>query len=110
MNCADIVYAQPEMPGEAVDPSYQKFIQGLGLTDVNVLPHYQAVKDDWVDGLRLMEDITYPDSIGRAFHAIVDGSFVLQTEDRKEIRGEAYRIADGQIRKVCEYGEVLKLA
>ena len=110
MNCADIVYAQPEMPGEAVDPSYQKFIQGLGLTDVNVLPHYQAVKDDWVDGLRLMEDITYPDSIGRAFYAIVDGSFVLQTEDRKEIRGEAYRIADGQIRKVCEYGEVLKLA
>ena len=110
MNCADIVYAQPEMPGEAVDPSYQKFIQGLGLTDVNVLPHYQAVKNDWVDGLRLMEDITYPDSIGRAFYAIVDGSFVLQTEDRKEVRGEAYRIADGKIRKVCEYGEVLKLA
>ena len=46
MNCADIVYAQPEMPGEAADPSYQKFIQGLGLTDVNVLPHYQAVKND----------------------------------------------------------------
>ena len=110
MNCADIVYAQPEMPGEAADPSYQKFIQGLGLTDVNILPHYQAVKNDWVDGLRLMEDITYSDSIGRAFYAIVDGSFVLQTEDRKEIRGEAYRIADGQIRKVCEYGEVLKLA
>ncbi len=110
MNCADIVYAQPEMPGEAVDPYYQKFIQGLGITDVNVLPHYQAVKNDWVDGLRLMEDITYPDSIGRAFYAIVDGSYVLQTEDRKEIRGEAYRIADGQIRRVCECGEVLELA
>lgn len=101
MNCADVVYAQPEMPGEAVDPSYQKFIRGLGLTDVNVLPHYQAVKDDYVDGLRLMEDITYPDSIGRVFYAIVDGSYVLQTEDRKEIRGEAYRIADGIIQKIC---------
>ena len=110
MNCADVVYAQPEMPGEAVDPSYQKFIRGLGLTDVNVLPHYQAVKNDWVDGMRLMEDITYPDSVGRTFYAIVDGSFVLQTEDRKEVRGEAYRIADGKIRQVCEYGEVLKLA
>ena len=107
MNCADVVYAQPEMPGEAVDPSYQKFIRGLGLTDLNVLPHYQAVKDDCVDGLRLMEDITYPDSIGRTFYAITDGSYVLQTEDQKEIRGEAYRIADGQIRKVCENGEVL---
>ncbi|HAB94722.1 MAG TPA: dipeptidase E [Lachnospiraceae bacterium] len=110
MNCADVVYAQPEMPGEAVDPSYQKFIRGLGLTDVNVLPHYQAVKNDWIDGMRLMEDITYPDSVGRTFYAIVDGSFVLQTEDRKEVRGEAYRIADGKIRQVCEYGEVLKLA
>ena len=110
MNCADMVYAQPEMPGEAVDPFYQKYIRGLGLTDINVLPHYQAVKDDWVDNLRLMEDITYPDSYGRTFYAIVDGSYVLQTEDRKEIRGEAYRIADGKIQKVCEYGDVLKLS
>ena len=110
MNCADMVYAQPEMPGEAVDPFYQKYIRGLGLTDINVLPHYQAVKDDWVDDLRLMEDITYPDSYGRTFYAIVDGSYVLQTEDRKEIRGEAYRIADGKIQKVCAYGDVLKLS
>ena len=109
MNCADVVYAQPEMPGEAVDPSYQKFIRGLGLTDINILPHYQAVKDDYVDGLRLMEEITYPDSYGKIFYAIVDGSYVLQTGDRKEIRGEAYRIADGEIRKVCDNGEVLAL-
>ena len=110
MNCAEIVYAQPEMPGEASDPSYQKFIRGLGLTDVSVLPHYQAVKDDCVDGLRLMEEITYPDSIGRVFYAIVDGSYVLQTEDRKEIHGEAYMVADGKIRKICEAGGVYALA
>lgn len=109
MNCADVVYAQPEMPGEAVDPSYQKFIRGLGLTDVNVLPHYQAVKDDYVDGMRLMEDITYPDSMGRVFYAIVDGSYVLQTGDRKEIRGEAYRITDGKIKKICEAENVFLL-
>ena len=110
MNCAEVVYAQPEMQGEAADPSYQKFIRGLGLTDLNILPHYQAVKHDRVDGLRLMEDITYPDSFGKTFYAIVDGSYVLQTENRKEIRGEAYRIADGQIRKVCENGEVLQIS
>jgi hypothetical protein len=39
----------------------------------------------------------------------VDGSYVLQTENRKEIRGEAYRIADGQFEKVCGNGDVLKL-
>jgi hypothetical protein len=57
-----------------------------------------------------MEDITCPDSVGRTFYAIVDGSFVLQTEGRKEIRGEAYRISDGRIEKVCERGGVLKLS
>ncbi len=102
MNCAELVYAQPEMPGEASDPSYQRFIEGLGLTDCNILPHYQAVKDDWLDGRRLMEDITYPDSIGRRFYAIPDGSYFLQTEDRKELRGEAWLIAEGRIRKICE--------
>jgi peptidase E len=110
MNCADEVYAEPEMPGEATDPFYQKFIEGLGLTDINVLPHYQAVRYDRVDGLRLIEDIVCPDSIGKTFYAIVDGSFVLQTEGRKEIRGEAYRISDGRIEKVCERGGVLKLS
>ena len=45
MNCADTVYAQPEEPGEAVDPDYQRFIPGLGLTTRNILPHYNQVKD-----------------------------------------------------------------
>ena len=109
MNCAELVYAQPEMPGEAVDPAYRRFIPGLGLTDCNILPHYQAVKHDRVDGLRLMEDITYPDSFGHRFYAIPDGSFLLQTEDRKELRGEAYLIAEGAIRKISEAGDVYPL-
>ena len=45
MNCADVVYAQPEEAGESIDPNYQKFLKGLGFTDINVLPHYQMVKD-----------------------------------------------------------------
>ena len=109
MNCAELVYAQPEMPGEASDPSFRRFIQGLGLTDCNILPHYQAVKDDYVDGLRLMEDITYPDSFGHRFYAIPDGSYFLQTEDRREIRGEAYLISEGSIRKICGAGETIKI-
>jgi len=109
MNCAETVYAQPEMPGEAADPSYRRFIPGLGLTDVNILPHYQAVKHDRVDGLRLMEDITYPDSFGHRFYAIPDGSFFLQAEDRKELRGEAYLISEGSIRRISEAGQVYRL-
>ena len=105
MNCARTVYAQPELPGEAADPSFPRFLPGLGLTEYNILPHYNAVKHDLVDGLRLMEDITYPDSLGRTFYALTDGSYLLQTEDRAELRGEAYQIRDGVLSQISGDGE-----
>ena len=110
MNCARIVYAQPEMPGEASDPSYERFIPGLGLTEYNILPHYNAVKNDIIDGMRLIEDIAFGDSSGHTFYAITDGSYLLQTEDRAEIRGEAYMIRDGRIEQICSNGEVFRIA
>ena len=110
MNCARIVYAQPEMPGEASDPSYERFIPGLGLTEYNILPHYNAVKNDIIDGMRLIEDIAFGDSFGHTFYAITDGSYLLQTEDRAEIRGEAYMIRDGRIEQICSNGEVFRIA
>ena len=109
MNCAEIVYAQPEEPGEADSETYRKFIPGLGLTKYNILPHYQAVKDDYVDGKRLFEDITFPDSIGHIFYAIVDGTYLLQTEDRAEIHGEAYRISDGTMTRIGSEGDIIPL-
>ena len=102
MNSADIVYAQPEEAGEGIDPNYQKFITGLGLTGVNVCPHYQMVKDFYLDGLRLFEDITYHDSHGHEFVALPDGSYILSVHGEEWIWGEAYLIKDGQISKICE--------
>ena len=109
MNCARIVYAQPELPGEAADPAYKRFIPGLGLTEYNLLPHYNAVKNDVIDGMRLIEDIAFTDSAGHTFYAITDGSYLLQTEDRVEIHGEAYMIRDGQIRQICSEGIAFRL-
>ena len=105
MNCARIVYAQPEIPGEAADPSFERFIPGLGLTEYNIIPHFNAVRNDIIDGMRLIEDIAFSDSWGRALYALTDGSYLLQTEDCAEIRGEAYMIRDGSIRQICANGE-----
>jgi len=109
MNCADEVYAQPEMPGESADPDYERFIEGLGLTDVNVLPHYQKVKNDILDGKRLYEDITYLDSFGHTFFALPDGSYVLQDEDGVFLFGEGYCVADGVMEQICREGECVEL-
>lgn len=109
MNSADVVYAQPEEEGEAVDPAYQRFLTGLGLTKTMLLPHYQELRDEVLDGLRLFADITYPDSMGRCFYAIPDGSYLFIEDGREELRGEAYRIKDGSIVQVSSEGEVLAL-
>ena len=109
MNSAETVYAQPELEGEGVDPGYQRFLPGRGLTKTMLLPHYQDVKDDVLHGLRVFEDITYPDSRGNTFYAIPDGSWLLIEGGREELRGEAYRIRDGGIEQFSADGEAVFL-
>ena len=108
MNCADRVYVQPEEEGES-DPEFERFAEGLGLTDVNVLPHYQQVKDNILDGQRLFEDITYADSMGECFFALVDGSYIVEEDGVTTLFGEAYCIQDGEIEQICELGEMVIL-
>lgn len=110
MNSAETVYAQPELPGETTDAHYERFLPGLGLTQMMLLPHYQDYRNDTLDGLRVYEDITYPDSMGRRFYAICDGSYLLCRDGREELRGEAYLIENGALTPILHDGEVLALA
>lgn len=102
MNSAELVYAQPELDGESIDPSYQRFLTGLGITKLMILPHYQSMKEAVLDGKRVFEDITYPDSFGREFYVLADGSYVRIADGKTMIFGEAYLIKDGEKQKICE--------
>lgn len=110
MNLAETVYVQPEEPGEAIDPDYQRFAPGLGLTEVNICPHYQKVKDYTLDGMRLFEDITYGDSFGHCFFALPDGSYIYQDEESLLLCGKGYRIKDGILELLTLEGETLDLS
>lgn len=109
MNCAAMVYAQPELPGESLDPDYRRFMPGLGLTYLNILPHYQQVKDDILDGRRLYEDITYEDSFGHSFLVLPDGSYVRAEQGTSKLFGEAYLLEDGQMKQICSHRESIIL-
>ena len=109
MNSADIVYAQPELPGESVDPHYVRYLRGLGLTNIMILPHYQMVKHFTLDGKRLFEDITYGDSYGHEFIALEDGSYIRIMNGESRLYGRAYRIADGVLTAICEENESILL-
>lgn len=109
MNSAGMVYVQPEEEGES-DPDFERFAPGLGLTEVNVCPHYQKVKDTVLDGLRLFEDITYTDSMGHCFFALPDGSYFYQDDDILLLCGEAYRIQNGILELLTLDEEELDMA
>lgn len=109
MNMADVVYAQPELPGETLDPEYERFLPGLGLTDAMILPHYQKVKDDIIDGQRLYEDVTFADSFGNTFLALPDGSYIYRDDNGEVLFGEAYRIRGGIMEMLTLEGECMAL-
>lgn len=100
MNCAGTVYAHPELTGEATDPDYHRFLPGLGLTTLNILPHFQQWKGDTLDGLRLFEDIARPDSYGNSFLILVDGSYAFVHDGCTQVFGEAYCLEDGDCRQL----------
>ena len=109
MNCATTVYATPELEGEALDPDYERYIDGLGLTDINVLPHLQYLKTVMLDGLHMVEDIAFKDSKRKEIYGIVDGSYILVKDGKSLLYGEAYLIKDGKMEQICEKGKVVKL-
>lgn len=101
MNAAETVYAIPEAEGEAVSKEYKKFIPGLGITKIMVIPHYNTIKDDVLDGMRLFEDIAYPDSRGQEFYVLTDGSYIYGHDGIEELCGEAYLLRDGKMQSVA---------
>ena len=109
MNCASHVYAAPELEGEAADTDYSRWISGLGLTETNIFPHYQVLKDTYLDGLRVMEDITYADSYTHEILAMNDGSYITIENGTEILHGEAYRIKNGKLEMICRNGEVFVL-
>ena len=55
------------------------------------------------------EDIACPDSIGKTFYAIPDGSYLFIDNGKAELRGEAYMVKDGIISHVSSFGHVLPI-
>lgn len=105
MNAAGRVYSHPELEGEAIDPDYRRWLRGLGLTEIKILPHLNEVRHATVDGQRMFEDIAFPDSWGETFYALPDGSFFRVEENKTVLYGEAYKIRDGEMTKICDDGE-----
>ncbi|MGN0234602.1 MAG: Type 1 glutamine amidotransferase-like domain-containing protein [Bacteroidaceae bacterium] len=110
MNSAERVYALPEEEGESVDPFYQRFLPGLGLTQTCIIPHFQRLRDMMLDGKMMIDEIAVGDSMGHRFYALPDGSFVYKKGTREELHGPAWFISDGVCRLCNHSDEILLLS
>ena len=106
MNCADIVYSHPEMQGEAADGTYRRWLKGLGLTRLQIIPHYYQVREYMIDGRRLFEDVIFPDSWRHSFYTFPDGGYILCKDGRETLHGTAWEISNGGMRRICNENQV----
>lgn len=104
MNCADVVYAAPELDGETTDPNYLRFLTGLGLTTINILPHYQVYRNEWLDGQR-MEQMFMTDSYARPVYLLPDGTWLKINHLHAILHGEAWLMRYGVKTLICQNNE-----
>lgn len=109
MNCAEIVYAIPELEGETLDPHYERWPSGLNLTRRMIIPHFQNVKHDVLDGKSVIWEIAFGDSFGAQFLALPDGSYMTKAFGVEAVYGEAYIIEDFTIRQIAGRVELEKV-
>ena len=109
MHMAKNVYCIPEVEGEHTDKSFNRILDGLALTNINIIPHYKLFeKKVFTDRVKMLEDILLPDSKKTPMIALPDRSYIIQQGDKVEIFGEAYSLKDGIITQITQISENAK--
>ena len=99
-NCAQNAYLVPEYPGQVEKLDYEKFTDGLGLTNISIIPHFSFLKTLEIEEKNLMDGVVFPDSVGRVFYLIDDGSYFLIDGDVITFHGVGKSLENGTIRTV----------
>lgn len=105
INMAESVYCIPELEGESTDPNFSRNLIGLGLTNINILPHYDIFKEFILDNKKFIDEIILPDTYERTIYALNNGSYIL-VDDKNYLYGEAYLLKDSSITKINNNDEI----
>jgi EAL domain-containing protein (putative c-di-GMP-specific phosphodiesterase class I)/GGDEF domain-containing protein len=99
-NCAGNAYLVPEYEGQVANLDYEKFTDGLGLTDISIIPHFSKLKTMSISGKNLIDEVVFPDSVGRCFYLLDDGSYFLIDGDVTKFYGVGKVLENGTIRTI----------
>ena len=109
MNCADKVYCPPELEEEVLDEHFNRYLKGLGLTNINIMPHFEEYQKMVICGKKYIDDIVVPDSYKIDIIALNNGSYIVIKNGKSTIYGESYLIRKGQITQINENNNTVNL-
>ncbi len=104
MNCAENVYICPETLEEVNNINFIREAKGLGLTNINIIPHYNSNKEFMFGAKRFYQDIIYPDTFKFCIYILTDGSYIYINERETVVYGECYVFYRGTIKNICSNG------
>lgn len=101
INMAEDVFNSPE----EMEKSEPVFFKGLGLTNINVEPHFVVDDTKFNEPEKYQRDAIILESNNRMIYGQCNGSHILIDNDgNATIYGETYIISNGQISLICENG------
>ena len=110
MNMASIVYCPPEAPEDFTD-GFQRTFEGLGITDIRIMPHMDILFDDNVDGMgKNSIDYCIEDSYKTYMYGLYDGGFVEIKDNQAVSYGKTLLIKNGEITELCANGEAIEIS
>ena len=103
MNAASTVLVPPEAPEDPMEPDQWPVLQGLGLTEHHLIPHFQYLRSQPTPNGGTVEALLLEGSRRWPLLALNDGSYIFKDAAGNEtVCGEAYRIADGEIVRISK--------
>ena len=105
INAAFNVYNSPECEE---DLKVSPYFKGLELTSFNIEPHF--ILDDLSNNDKILQrNEILKESFRREIIALPDGSYIMQSDKICNLYGDAYRIKDGIITKICDNNSIIKI-
>ena len=100
LNMATNVFNSPE----EMEDSEPIYFEGLGLTDLNIEPHFVLDSSSFNETEIYQRNYILKESKNRVIYALCDVSHILLIEDKAIVYGEGYIIKNGLITKISENG------
>lgn len=99
INMAEYCFNSPE----ELEKSEPIFFEGLGLTNINIEPHFVYNVSGFNENEKYQRNAVVKESYNRPIYGQCNGSHIfIDGDNTATIYGETYLITNGNIEKICE--------